>query len=46
MTDEMMLDCLKTLTDKGLLEYRYSTIGGNGLFYQIIDKENSFLKEN
>lgn len=45
MTDEMMLDCLKTLTDKGFLEYRYSTIGGNG-FYQITDKGNSFLKEN
>lgn len=45
MTDEMMLDCLKTLTDKGFLEYRYSTIGGNG-FYQITDKGNCFLKEN
>ena len=45
MTDEMMLDYLKTLTDKGFLEYRYSTIGGNG-FYQITDKGNSFLKEN
>lgn len=45
MTDEMMLDCLKTLTDKGFLEYRYSTIGGNG-FYQISDKGNGFLKEN
>lgn len=45
MSDEMMLDCLKTLTDKGFLEYRYSTLGGNG-FYQITDKGNCFLKEN
>ena len=39
----MMLDCLKTLTDKGFLEYRYSTLGGNG-FYQITDKGNSFFQ--
>ena len=45
MSDELMLDCLKTLTDKGFLEYRYSTLGGNG-FYQITDKGNCFLKEN
>lgn len=45
MTDEIMLDCLKNLTDKGFLEYRYSTTGGNG-FYQVTDKGNRFLKEN
>lgn len=45
MSDELMLDCLKTLTDKGFLEYRYSTLGGNG-FYQVTDKGNCFLKEN
>lgn len=45
MTDEMMLDCLKALTDKDFLEYRYSTIGGKG-FYQMTDKGNGFLKEN
>lgn len=45
MPDELMLDCLKTLTDKGFLEYRYSTLGGNG-FYQVTDKGNCFLKEN
>lgn len=44
MPDELMLDCLKALTNKGFLEYRYSTIGGNG-FYQITNEGNSFLKE-
>lgn len=45
MSDELMLDCLKALTEKGFLEYRYSTTGGNG-FYQMTDKGNIFLKED
>lgn len=45
MSDEIMLDCLKSLTDKAFLEYRYSTIGGNG-FYQLTEKGNNILKEN
>ena len=44
MSDELMADCLKALTSKKYLEYRYSTIGGNG-FYQITAKGTRYLKE-
>ena len=45
MQDEVLADCLKSLTNKKYLEYRYSTIGGSG-FYQLTEKGNEFLKEN
>lgn len=45
LDQDSISDCLKSLTQKGYLEYRYSTTGGKS-YYQITSKSERLLTTN